>query len=83
MIKDPYVYEGTDVLINKLNIRDSEKLDKAESDFASLAISQLRNEDFKIDSIFDLLKIHRRLFPRFTTGQANQGPSTSIKRNRF
>lgn len=33
MIKDPYVYEGTDVLINKLNIRDSEKLDKAESDF--------------------------------------------------
>ena len=62
MIKDPYVYEGTDVLINKLNIRDSEKLDKAESDFASLAISQLRNEDFKIDSIFDLLEIHRRLF---------------------
>lgn len=29
MIKDPYVYEGTDVLINKLNIRDSEKLDRA------------------------------------------------------
>jgi cell filamentation protein len=62
MIKDPYVYEGTDILVNKLNIRDSEKLDKAESDFASLAISQLRNEDFKIDSIFDLLEIHRRLF---------------------
>ena len=39
MIKGPYVYEGTDVLINKLNIRDSEKLDNAESDFASLAIS--------------------------------------------
>jgi len=34
MIKDPYVYEGTDVLINKLNIRDPEKLEKAESDFA-------------------------------------------------
>ena len=39
MNKDPYVYEGTAVLINKLNIRDSDKLDKAESDFASLAIS--------------------------------------------
>lgn len=34
MIKDPYVYEGTDVLINKLGIRDSGKLEKAESDFA-------------------------------------------------
>ena len=32
MIKDPYVYEGTNVLINKLNIRDSEKLDKANVD---------------------------------------------------
>ena len=60
--KDPYVYEGTDVLINKLNIRDSSKLDKAESDFASLAISQLRNSDFEVSSIFDLLEIHRRLF---------------------
>lgn len=60
--KDPYVYEGTDVLINKLNIRDSGKLDKAESDFASLAISQLRNSDFEVSSIFDLFEIHRRLF---------------------
>ena len=35
-MKDPYVYEGTNVLINKLNIRDSETLDKAESDFGGL-----------------------------------------------
>lgn len=60
--KDPYVYEGTNVLINKLNIRDLGKLDKAESDFASLAISQLRNSDFEVSSIFDLFEIHRRLF---------------------
>ena len=28
--KDPYVYEGSTVLINKLGIRDSETLDKAD-----------------------------------------------------
>ena len=30
MIKDPYVYEGISVLVNKLGIRDSEILGKAE-----------------------------------------------------
>lgn len=62
MIKDPYTHEGTNVLINKLNIKDSNKLDKAESDFVSLAISQLKNSDFEVDSIFDFLEIHKRLF---------------------
>lgn len=62
MNKDPYVYEGTNVLINKLNIQDPDKLDKAESDFASLAISHLRNSDFEVDSIYDFLEIHKRLF---------------------
>ena len=33
MIKDPYVYERVDVLINKLIIRNPEKLEKAESGF--------------------------------------------------
>lgn len=61
MNKDPYVYEGTNVLINKLNIQDPDKLDKAESDFASLAISHLRNSDFEVNSIYDFLGIHRRL----------------------
>ena len=32
-MQDPYVYEGTDVLINKLDIRDADTLEKAESDF--------------------------------------------------
>ena len=61
-MKDPYVYEGTNILINRLNIKDGEKLDKAESDFAALAISQLKNSDFAINSIFDCLEIHKRLF---------------------
>ena len=79
MNNDSYVYEGTSVLINKLNIRDSDRLDKAESDFASLAISQLRNGDFEVDSIYDFLEIHKRLFPRYMIGRESQGPSTSIK----
>lgn len=60
--KDPYVYEGTDILINKLDIRDSSKLEKAESDFAILGIAELRESNFAIESIFDCLKIHEHLF---------------------
>ena len=63
-MKDPYVYEGTDVLINKLGIKDNATLDKAESDFVSIAASKLRNDDFQISSILDGLKIHKHLFSR-------------------
>ena len=63
-MKDPYIYEGTDVLINKLGIKDNATLDKAESDFVSIAASKLRNDDFQISSILDGLKIHKHLFSR-------------------
>ena len=33
-MKDPYVYEGTDVLINKLGIKNEDELKKAESDLS-------------------------------------------------
>lgn len=61
-MKDPYVYEGTDVLINKLNIKDENVLEKAESDFVGLAVNRLRNEGFVINRIQDVLKIHEYLF---------------------
>lgn len=32
-MKDPYVYEGTNVLKNKLEIKDKAILEKAESDW--------------------------------------------------
>lgn len=60
--QDPYVYEGTDILINKLGIKDEEMLNQAESDYAVIAITKLRKSDFSLDSIFDCLEIHRRLF---------------------
>lgn len=61
-MKDPYVYDGTDVLINILDIRDKNKLDDIETEFALFAIDELKFSDFSIDTIFDCLKIHKKLF---------------------
>lgn len=61
-MQDPYVYEGTDVLINKLDIRDADTLEKAESDFLIIAVQNLKNSNFKIRKIQDCLKIHKHLF---------------------
>ena len=61
-MKDPYVYEGTNTLINKLNIKDSAKLDKAESDLIPLRIQKIKTSDFQISTIFDCLVIHKNLF---------------------
>lgn len=61
-MKDPYVYPNSDVLVNKLNLKDKSILDKAESDFLALSIINLKNRDFKINDIYDFLKIHKHLF---------------------
>lgn len=63
-MRDPYLYEGTDILINKFNIRDSKILDKAESDFATIAARMLKRSEFEIDNIFDCLEIHKKLFEK-------------------
>lgn len=61
-MKDPYVYEGTNVLKNKLDIKDEATLEKAESDFVGLAANRLRHSDFVIENIQDGLNIHKFLF---------------------
>ncbi|MFC3170129.1 hypothetical protein ACFOD7_18945, partial [Paracoccus fontiphilus] len=62
-------YEGTDVLINRLGIKDQEGLDKAEMAIALLAAFELAQNppeegrsgpDFKF-----LLEIHRALLHKF------------------
>lgn len=63
-MKDPYVYEGTSVLINRLDIKEEKKLDKAETDFALIAIGKLKNSDFSLNTIYDCLKIHKEIFSR-------------------
>ena len=61
-MKDPYVYEGTDVLINKLNIRDGKMLAEAENALALISIDELKKGTFQLESIFDALKIHSAIF---------------------
>jgi len=61
-MKDPYIYEGTDVLINKLSIKDKFQLNNAESDFAILAIEKLKHSNFTLNTIFDFLELHKQLF---------------------
>ena len=63
-MNDPYVYKGTSILINSLNIKDEEQLDKAESDFAIIAIEKLRKSSFSFNSIYDCLTIHKELFSK-------------------
>lgn len=61
-MRDPYVYEGTNVLINKLNIKDEKKLDEKETAYALFAIDVLNASDFEIKSISDCLELHKQLF---------------------
>ena len=61
-MKDPYVYESTDVLINLANIRDIDKLDEFETTFSRIALVDLINNPIKITSVKDIYYIHNKLF---------------------
>ena len=61
-MKDIYVYEDTHVLINKLSIKDSRELDKAELDISLFKTSFLYTNPIKLTSVFDIKKIHKCLF---------------------
>lgn len=82
-MRDPYVYEGTNVLINKLNIRDENELGRAESEFVIFAIEELKNESFVVNNIFDALKIHKYLLKIFMNGQVAQEPLMFTKANHY
>lgn len=40
-MRDPYVYPGTDILKNVLDIHDKQTLDDAEADYVSLRLREL------------------------------------------
>ena len=61
-MKDIYVYENTNVLINKLNIRDLKELDKAEGVLVTTNLISVLNNPFPIKSTLDIKKIHKLLF---------------------
>lgn len=62
-MRDVYVYDGTDVLINKLGIRDFEQLKEAEANYCGNALAELvdRPEKGDFDEIH-LQRIHYRIF---------------------
>ncbi|MCD8222888.1 MAG: Fic family protein [Clostridiales bacterium] len=63
MADEKYCYPGTDILINKLNIRNQEILHQFEREFTTLRIKELF--DHPISGHFDLKhlqKIHKYLF---------------------
>ena len=59
---DKYIYPGTRVLINKLDIRDGKKLDNAEYSIVSLNINNLIRNPIFIRSLKDIFVIHKILF---------------------
>lgn len=58
-----YCYPGTNVLINKLNIRNNEILHEAERDYSSVRQAELSNKSVTGDfSLQHLCSIHKHLF---------------------
>jgi cell filamentation protein len=63
MAKDPYVYPGTGILRNNLEIRDPRKLSRAEADIVSAEIAELADQP--LPRSYDLAHwqaFHRRIF---------------------
>ena len=68
-IDDPYTYQNSTVLINKLDLRDHDKLDAYEAE-----ISNARAEEALPEGDLDFAHycaVHRHLFQMSTPGQAS------------
>lgn len=63
IMRDPYVYFNTNILINKFNIENEDELNIVERNFASKRLQELRNKNLKGDFDFKYLKaIHKYIF---------------------
>lgn len=51
-MRDPYLYLNTEILINLLGIKDSKGLSAAESDYVTLRLSEIA-EDERLIGVFD------------------------------
>lgn len=59
---DPYVYKGSNVLINIPNIKDQSRLDEYENAVVNLSILRISNSNIMIESTKNIFKIHKDLF---------------------
>ncbi|MCS0126580.1 Fic/DOC family protein [Vibrio alginolyticus] len=61
--QDPLCYPDTDILINKLGIKDNAELQEAEQEFARTALCEIEFEDPPYDLAY-LQSLHKTLFGR-------------------
>ena len=61
-MKDPYVYDNTNVLINLANIKEQKELDDYETTLSRIGIIDILNNPIDITSVNDIFLIHERLF---------------------
>lgn len=61
-MNDPYVYNNTNILINKLDIKDQKVLDDYETTVVNLGIIRLLKEYPNIKKVDDIFIIHKILF---------------------
>lgn len=62
MSKDPYLYEETNVLKNKLGIKELDKLSDYETAMVDLEIIKLLKSSDNFTKVDDIFKIHKALF---------------------
>ena len=61
-MRDPYLYQDADVLINCAGIKDAETLQRAEADITALTMASIYNMRFDKFDADTLLEIHRLIF---------------------
>lgn len=61
-MKDPYVYEGTNILVNLADLKTQKQLDDYETTMAKLAIVDLLNNPINLKNTNDIFVIHKKLF---------------------
>ncbi|MBX4267147.1 Fic/DOC family protein [Clostridium estertheticum] len=61
-MKDPYIYPGTEILINKFNIKNADELERIEKEYTALGVDEIRAGKLKGDWDLKHLKdIHKHL----------------------
>ena len=75
-MRDPYLYENSEVLRNKLGLKTQKELDDAEADYVVCKLRQLVTDPIPGDYYHThLLAMHRFLFEDLFDWQENSGVS--------
>ena len=62
-MRDPYLYPDSDILMNKLNIRNQSELDEAEADFVVFRLKEVAQNPLPGDYNYaHLMRMHETLF---------------------